>query len=321
VASRLARRLLLLIALVTFVEGLILFGPARDVLGDTYLAAWSAKHRRLIGPGRDRLLLTGGSNLAFGVDSARLQAATDRDTINLGLHGGLGLALMLHEIEDGARAGDLVVLIPEYEHFYGDVMNGQLPAAELLRHDWLALQYFSSWRQWRSLLKNSQIVTSATAFTLLGRARMLLLGWPGRDRDAGSVYRRDAFNRHGDLIGNSDRASMPDRVAASHERIRGGFNQAAVDGIARCAGILASRGVDFVVIYPSVSATYWSVNRDLAEQVAARIPRQWTLTKPGDWVLDDRLFYDSSYHLNHSGRDVRTERLIRVLQPDQSARR
>jgi len=322
VAIKLARRLILLLSLVAMVEGLILIGPgSHDVLGDNYLAAWSAKHRRLIGPGQRRVLLTGGSNIAFGVNSSRLHTEIDRDTINLGLHGGVGLALMVHEVEDGARAGDLVVLIPEYEHFYGDVMNGQLPAAEVLRYDRSALPYFSSWRQWKNLIKNSQIMASAATFTRIDVARKALLGQPDDGHDPDTIYRRGAFDGHGDLIGNSDRASLPDRVAASHERIRGGFNQTAVDEIVRTAERLSARGVEFVVIYPSVSRSYWSVNEDLARQVAARMPSEWTRTRPEEWIFDDRLFYDSSYHLNHSGREARTEQLIRILQRDGTIRR
>ena len=46
---RLAWKILVLATLVATVEGVILIGPGgRDGLGDTYLAAWSAKHRRLI---------------------------------------------------------------------------------------------------------------------------------------------------------------------------------------------------------------------------------------------------------------------------------
>jgi hypothetical protein len=322
VAIRLVCKLMLLAALVAVVEGLILIGSrSADVFGDNYLAEWSTKHRRLIGPGEGRLLLTGGSNIAFGVDSSRLHAVTKRDTINLGLHGGLGLALMVHEIEDGARAGDLVVLIPEYEHFYGDLMHGEMAAAQLLRHDWSALPYFSSWRQWKNLVKNSQIMTSAAVFALIDRAKVKLLRRPSQVQEGRTIYRRSAFDGYGDLVGNSDRESLPDRVAGSNERIRGPFNQAAFDAIARCAEILSARGVEFVIIYPSVSASYWSVNHDLAQQVAARMPKQWTRTKPEDWVFDDRLFFDSSYHLNHSGRDVRTHQLIRVLQPDKAVRR
>jgi hypothetical protein len=322
VAARLIGKGLLLMALVVVMEGLILIGPgSRATLGDSYLSAWSLKHQHLVAPGRHRLLLTGGSNIAFGVDSALMREVTSRDTINLGLHGGLGLALMLHEIEDGARPGDLVILIPEYEHFFGDMMNGQLPAAEVLRYDWSALPYFSSWRQWRSLLTNSQTMASAAALALFDRAKTTVLRRPPIDHDTHTLYRRTAFDVHGDIVGNTDRESLPDRVAASSERITGPYNQAAVEAIARCGELLSSRGIEFIVVYPSVSASYWSVNKDLAMQVAERMPARWTRTRPEDWVFDDRLFYDSSYHLNQSGRERRTRQLVLVLQPERAARR
>jgi hypothetical protein len=315
VAIRLVLKISLLIALIALVEGVILFHPSsRDVVNNTYLDAWRAKHRRLTGPGQNRILLAGGSNVAFGVDSSKLETVTQRKTINLGLHGGLGLVHMLGEVEEGARAGDLVVLIPEYEHFYGDLMYGEQTAAELVQYEWSALRYFTSWQQWRAFLKNSQVLTSAAAFRLIDAVKMAVLGHPVQGRRVPTVYRSSAFDGHGDMVGHLEQPYMPDRVAAASERIAGEFNQDAVDAIARCAEELTARGVEFVAVYPAVAEVYWSVNQDRAVQVAAHLSTQWMLTKPEDGVFPDRLFYDTPYHLNRDGREKRTEQLLQVLQ-------
>ena len=71
------------------------------------------------------------------------------------------------------------------------------------------------------------------------------------------------------------------------------FNQDAVDVIVRWRPSgMARRGARLVLVFPAVAAGFWAVNRDLAEDVATRLPRRSTLTRPQDSVFDDRLFFD-----------------------------
>ena len=94
-----------LLGLVAIVEGAFLLSPlSRAVPNNTFLDAWRVKHDQLVAPGENRLIIAGGSNCAFGIDSAMLESFTTGKTINLGLHGGIGLALMVNEVEDGRAA-------------------------------------------------------------------------------------------------------------------------------------------------------------------------------------------------------------------------
>ncbi|MEP7310596.1 MAG: hypothetical protein ABJA98_34270 [Acidobacteriota bacterium] len=304
----------LLLGLVAVVQGSLFFWPAsRDVLNHSYYGAWRLKHELLVAPGQNRLIVVGGSNVAFSVDSTTLERALVRPTINMGLHGDVGLAHMVHEVEDGARAGDFVVLIPEYEQFYGDVLNGALPAAEVVQYDWSALRYFSSWRQWRNLATNSRTITSAATFALLDQAKGRLLRLPRENREVTTVYRSDAFDSHGDMVAHLGLESDPRRILASTVRAEGEFNEEAVDVTVRCAEALAKRGATFVIVFPAISAGYWAVNQDLAKQVATRFPVGLVLRMPQDSVLDDGWFFDSVYHLNRKGRAVRAGQLVEVL--------
>jgi hypothetical protein len=311
---RLLAKSALLLVLIAAVEGAIVLCPiAKTVLNHPYLNAWGPKHARLVAPGDNRIILAGGSNVAFGVDSSRLEALASRPAINLGLHGGLGLALMVHELQDQARPGDLVILIPEYEQFYGDTMNGDTEAAELLQHHWSALPYFSLWRQWRNLAVSTQVLASAATFALIDRAKMRLLG-RHEPKEGFSVYRNDAFDEHGDMVGHLNQQPKADQVAKGFERISGGFNQRAVSVIARCAEVLSAQGVTFVMLYPSVATGFWDLNQDLAEQVAESIQPTLTVTEPQDWVFPNDWFYDTPYHLAALGREIRTDHLARVIQ-------
>jgi hypothetical protein len=150
-------------------------------------------------------------------------------------------------------------------------------------------------------------------FALLDQGKERLLRHPAAEREGTSPYRSDAFDSHGDMVAHLQLESKPERVVASMDRIEGEFNQDAVDVIVRCAKTLAKRGASFVIVFPPVAAGYWAVNQDLAIQVANRLPVELTLKTPQDSVFDDGWFYDSVYHMNRTGRDVRTGRLVEEL--------
>ena len=61
-----------------------------------------------------KLIVTGGSGAHYTIDSDVLEAALDRPVINLGIDGQVGLNLILPSVLPQVRAGDTVVLIPEY---------------------------------------------------------------------------------------------------------------------------------------------------------------------------------------------------------------
>src|SRR5437879_5998760 len=100
---------------------------------ENYLAATVDKHRRLAQTRPPRVILVGGSNLALGIQSDRLEVALGRPVVNMGLAQGLGLEFMLNEVQAAIGSGDTVVLSVEYNLLTGD-------------YDKLALQQVISYR-------------------------------------------------------------------------------------------------------------------------------------------------------------------------------
>lgn len=94
--------------------------------GNEYRRIEDARDRRLAGLAPPRLLLLGGSNVAFSIDSDEVERITGRHVVNLGLDLDLGLAFILRRGAAAARAGDLVIAIPEYHHFFTDQTNQTL---------------------------------------------------------------------------------------------------------------------------------------------------------------------------------------------------
>src|SRR5262249_39102967 len=106
------RRFLAEMALFSFLQAgvLVALHQLHARRADGYLAATLDKEHRLATlPGR-RVVLIGGSNLAFGMDSAVVERLTGRPVVNVGLYGNFGVAFMLDEARRGLRPGDATVI-------------------------------------------------------------------------------------------------------------------------------------------------------------------------------------------------------------------
>ena len=98
-----------------------------------YMAAFEDKVRMLQEHRDPSIILIGGSNVAFGIDSEILENEIQLPTLNTGLHAGLGLQFYLDVAEKYARRGDIVVLLPEYELFSRSYSPSRTYANELIR--------------------------------------------------------------------------------------------------------------------------------------------------------------------------------------------
>ena len=311
-AAKLIIKSLVLLALVGLMDVCFLRSPAaKRTLTQDYLAGWSLKHRLLLGEGEGRLIVLGGSNVAFGVDSTLLERVTGRKTINLGLHAGLGLDHMLNEAADGARRGDLVLLIPEYEQFFGGQADGEMPVAELLMYDLSSLRYVKSWPQWHRLVGSVAAMSGQTAFDVINNAQRQLRGYPSRPTGH-PVYRRDAFNAHGDVVSHLSQPPRPANIAKPSEIIAS-INPAATKSLHRFMESLDARGARLLVTYPSVTARFLELNRDQIFRAVREMQTPTTRSRPEEWVFDESLFQDTWYHLNREGRRLRSERLARLV--------
>ncbi len=74
-----------------------------------------AKHRE-----RSKIIFTAGSSAFFGIDSQEIERRSGIPTINLGLHIGRPVHILLSEMVPYLTRGDIVILPLEYEHYRGE---------------------------------------------------------------------------------------------------------------------------------------------------------------------------------------------------------
>ena len=103
--------LLAVIAPFAAVIGTALVIPSQ--YSDTFVGVLDEKMERLTSIEEDKIIIVGGSSVAFGIDSALMEEELGMPVVNFGLYAALGTKLMIDLSREGVKEGDIVILAPE----------------------------------------------------------------------------------------------------------------------------------------------------------------------------------------------------------------
>jgi hypothetical protein len=283
-------------------------------------------------PGR-RLLILGGSNTLFGLDSSMIERETHLTTTNLGVHGGLSLPYILDHARPLLRRGDVVLLSLEYGYYESPNPNPSWFASNIMAWDpeyfWrldavdkITFALSTSARRilagvvariYRARLERAHGRVLPSPETIRDEARAI---WRGAGSQDGSVrYSLRNIDEHGD-IRNSLGASYASNPAPFRVP-RFTYSAAPWRLLRRFRDECAAGGVRLFITWPALPEGLGqpaAVQRYLAD-----VQRQaaWLgipiLGEPSDSWLPQRYFLDTVYHLNADGRTIRTARLLAQL--------
>lgn len=298
------------IALLLSLPGtLLIWGFALpEQYGDTFLGELKYKVELLEETSGPRIVLVGGSGIAFGADSGLMeQELPGYSVVNFGMYAALGTTVMLDLSQPLLREGDIVILIPEQQK---QTLSDWFDPAVM----WQGLDgAFGLLR----LLPGDKLERLAGAFPAFAGQKFsyFIQGQPPQPQ---GVYRRDAFNEHGDVVsplcaqnempGGFD-ASTPIRFDADMvteefaQQVRDYAQAAAEAGAVLWYAPCPMNGVA-VESVENIDAFYAALQEKL------RIP---LAGDPHDFILDARWFYDTNFHPNASGKTVYTQALIRSI--------
>ena len=155
-----------------------------------YHGATIQKRDRLAGTPSPRLVLVGGSNVAFSIVSPLLEEELPFSAVNMGLDVNLGLELMLGQVEAALRHGDVVVLSPEYHLLWSDPTNQSL-LTFLFVHPQEIPHVGAT--QLPALLDSGLLFLRDIERCAVDRCRA---------HDVRDAYRADRFNVFGDFVGH-----------------------------------------------------------------------------------------------------------------------
>jgi len=267
---------------------------------NSYHLAIIDKHRILASTDSPKIVLAGGSNLAFGIDSAKIQNELRIPVVNMGLQVGFGLGRIIDDISPFINSGDILLIVPEYEHFI-NCWNGSEPAYELI----------FDVKQYRLLYSSYYGLPNYFSHYLATH----LLGIIQRINNTSNplAYSRDGFNEYGDYIKHLNMKNLP---FTSSNNI-GSINRTYLNRFFQLIDDLSERGITAVLSYPSYEEQSFYNSAELIQEldIAFRTKRNiLVISHPESYCFPTDYFYDMVYHLNSEERSVRTDQLIQDLQ-------
>lgn len=295
--------ILLLVPAVLTVSGFVL----PPVYSDTFMGELSCKVRLLEETPSPRIILLGGSAVAFGVDSTLMERElTGFHVVNFGMYAAIGTTVMLDLSESHLREGDIVIVIPEQssqtlsDSFDPSVMWQGLDGASGLLAD----------------LPLDKLGKLMGAFPSFAAGKLGYILSASRPEPTG-VYRRSSFNGHGDISVPCMQNEMPDGFDASTLIV---FDTALPDEAfstrLNCyAAVAREKGAAVWYAFCPMNALAVKGEGEPDDfcsslYTALEVP---IIGNPNDSVMDAAWFYDTNFHLNSSGKIVYTRQLTGAI--------
>lgn len=297
--------LLLFLVSASLLLGSLFFIPDR-VAAASLLGALTDKHRLLERTRVPKIIFVGGSNVSFGLDSRLISAELRMPVINMALHGGLGLKYAIDDCLPHVGKGDLVVLIPEYENYYTGNFYGEIELVSVLFDiDRGGLQHISA-QQWRHLLPH------LPTYAAKKLRNFIFSPFTGKtDASPVTIYDRRSFNEFGDAClhwAMPNQAYLPGKKATGSEQV----DPEVLSYIDHFKRTLAEKSASCILLPPAIDSTSFSNQRGIIEKIAQRLTRQSLSSgiSPARYAFPDYLFFNSYYHLNRKGVDLRTKLVL-----------
>ena len=290
------------VCVITFILAIIVSMSPHATRVD-YYDGMHAKHERLQALGSPKVIVIGGSSATFGLNSEMLEKALCRPVVNMSIHAALGFGFMVREIQNEIGKGDLILVCLEQ-----DVISDP----EKFNHvTQMATERYTDGLNY--VPKKDRVETILGAATMRLQAGWKLLLDPSRKDSRDPIYRADAFNEYGDMVGYDlplalDTLPLDTQVFSNTligEEFRPLWSSLKNDA--------ESVGATVVLIWPAIARSSYDATRDGAlynELQQMDIP---LVGKPELCVYPDSAFLDTPYHLKLWGRNARTEILISDL--------
>ena len=294
-----------LITLIISTIGGIIF--LQDDSEENYFAAITDKHKYAQSIQKPKIILAGGSSLAFGISSDSIENSLQRPVVNLGLYGGFGLDFILQETLSEVKKGDLVILSTEYYlKKSGDDYSKQMAAFA-----YPPAYNYVGYTNFLDLLEKKA--------SFFSRYTRNLIFFPNRIKspqvdDKISDYFRKGFSQKGDLLAHLN--NPPKRPLNDLAGIESQNYSAEIQTINEFIKEVRAKGGEVNWYFPCYSQTGYNMNKEALNYYEKQIQKKINCFKINilsDEIYPDDCFYDTHFHLFGNCRIERTQKLIETI--------
>ncbi len=288
----------------------------------SFLAAFAAKQELLQNTPSPRVILVGGSSVAYGFDSTALAQKVGVPVVNMGLQGGLGLRFELESLKSYIKDGDIIVLSPEYHNLLGKLTSGEVLSQIVVLYP-KTIRYFTTLNEFWQVIRSFPAVHTLAIKNMLEDLKLRhCLICPNRE----PIYYLEAFDlTTGDVINNESLVlkDPPTELNVPYPKDLKGLTES-INLINDFKLFAETRKAAVFFYYPSTINIMNEETSQILKDLDKKIREELTfpvLNSIANSQYPLEYMFDTAYHLNKTGRALNTQRLGELLcQQDQALR-
>ena len=275
---------------------------------DNYLYEFPVKQQLIRNTPSPKIVFLGGSNVAFGLDCKAISDSLHLPVINAGLHAGLGLWFIMDNNIRLLRKGDILVIMPEYDHFTSNA-NGESQTCGMI-------PYFAStaemkhlnWEQSQNVIKGFGRVTM---ISFVDGCKNLI-----RRKNADKyLYKKSGFNAVGDEVSHLSLPSDVDMHYFTPSGMEASLDNTYLDEFAAEVRRLENKGIKVLLLPPAIYEAGYNLKTAAIAKVASALSDRGIPfradTKNFAYPVD--MMYNTEYHINKLGVKANTQNILEVL--------
>ena len=281
------------------------------VYDNTFIGELGEKYDRLKSIDEPKIVIIGGSSVAFGIDSKLMEEKLGMKVVNFGLYANLGTKLMIDLSKANINEGDIIILAPEMsEQTLSLYFNAETFMQALDGNPSMLLNVDT---------KNYESIVGASWKFAYEKLNYLRTGT--RPENAGA-YKKENFNEYGDNVFDRPYNEMTQTTNIINLTFRTNYEddketkyEEYIDYVNDYIKFANRKGATvYYSLCPMNKAALGEKNnadviydyyRNLVKSLNCKV-----ISNVNDYLMDEGYFFDSEFHLNNAGVTVRTVKLI-----------
>lgn len=291
-----------------------------SVYEETFVGELSEKYALLNSIDEKKVVVIGGSSVAFGLDSEMMEEHLDMKVVNFGLYADLGTKIMMDLSKSNINKGDIIVIAPELNAQTLSLYFNADTALQAIDGNWLMVKNIGT--------DNYEALIGAS-WRFAGEKLEYLISGDRPGANIEGAYRKDCFNKYGDntfdrpyntmkniekSIKLDFRTKYDDGVTSDYERFIAYVNEYTAYCNFKGATVYFSFApmCDTAMDDYNTAENIYNFYRNLCSSLDCRV-----ISDINRYIMDEGYFYDSEFHLNNAGVTVRTVQLIDDIKREQ----
>jgi hypothetical protein len=290
------------------------------VNAENWLAvAQKRKKDRALSISGQKIIIVSGSNSLFGISAEEISQSTKIPTVNLSMHAGLSVEYMLNDAKTVLNKGDIVLLPLEYNLYISKAEITEMYLKHIISNDtryfWNDLNHF---QQIQHLLQLSNSDIFDSLFINNNREEI----WEGLKIRASKkkCYSGFLLNDYGDELCNVNVKPSKKLIDKFNLPADNKYEIDKTGSIRDFINWCQRKQVKILPLYPVTledEKFYQPEYKSFFETIKNFYKQQGVsiLGDPYEATLPNDLMFNTAYHPNSQGREVRTQQVISLIKP------